>query len=195
VDARDNGVPADNVGGLPVPRMATLAARTAVQIATKVFGPLTTRASAMSRASDRRGFPRPDRHQLLWLVNLTRAALPVMRRQRSGHIITSSVGGRMGTPGLSAYQSAKWAVGGFTEVLAQEVAPLGIKIVSVEPGGMRTDWGEIARGQVPEILPDYMACQPARSLQCYFQVCGNLTGIPPSRCSAVVDPVRSFTAD
>jgi NAD(P)-dependent dehydrogenase (short-subunit alcohol dehydrogenase family) len=54
------------------------------------------------------------------VVNLTRAALPVMRRQRSGHIINiSSVGGRIGTSGLSAYQSAKWAVGGFTEVLAQ----------------------------------------------------------------------------
>ena len=46
----------------------------------------------------------------------------------------------MATPGLSAYQSAKWAVGGFSEVLAQEVAPLGIKVTVLEPGGMRTDW-------------------------------------------------------
>ncbi len=90
------------------------------------------------------------------VVNLTRAALPVMRQQRAGHIITiSSVGGRIGTPGLSAYQAAKWAVGGFTEVLAQEVAPLGIKVVAVEPGGMRTDWGDIAGSQIPELLPDY----------------------------------------
>jgi len=92
------------------------------------------------------------------VVNLTRAALPVMRRQRAGHIIQiSSVGGRMGTPGLSAYQSAKWAVGGFTEVLAREVAPLGIKLTAVEPGGMRTNWGEIARGAVPALWPDYEA--------------------------------------
>jgi NAD(P)-dependent dehydrogenase (short-subunit alcohol dehydrogenase family) len=90
------------------------------------------------------------------VVNLTRAALPIMRRQRSGHIINvSSVGGRIATPGLSAYQAAKWAVGGFTEVLAQEVAPLGIKVVSVEPGGIRTGWGEIARGHMPELLSDY----------------------------------------
>jgi NAD(P)-dependent dehydrogenase (short-subunit alcohol dehydrogenase family) len=90
------------------------------------------------------------------VVNLTRAALPTMRRQRSGHIINiSSVGGRIGTPGLSAYQSAKWAVGGFTEVLAQEAAPFGVKIVSVEPGGMRTRWGQIAGSQIPELLPDY----------------------------------------
>ncbi len=90
------------------------------------------------------------------VVNLTRAVLPIMRVQRSGHIINvSSVGGRMGVPGLSAYQSAKWAVGGFTEVVAQEVAAIGIKVVAVEPGGIRTGWGEIARGRMPELLPDY----------------------------------------
>src|SRR3984885_14858691 len=90
------------------------------------------------------------------VVYLTRAALPIMRQQRSGHIINiSSVGGRIGTPGLSAYQSAKWAVGGFTEVLAQEAAPFGVKVVSVEPGGMRTDWGQIAAAQIPEVWPDY----------------------------------------
>ena len=93
---------------------------------------------------------------LYGVVNLARAALPVMRGQRSGHIINiSSVGGRIATPGLSAYQSAKWAVGGFTEVLAQEVAPFGVKVVSVEPGGMRTEWGQIAASQIPELLPDY----------------------------------------
>src|SRR5271155_3287408 len=68
------------------------------------------------------------------VVNLTRAVLPIMRRQRGGHIINiSSVGGRIGTPGLSAYQAAKWAVGGFTEVLAQEGSAFGVKFVSVEP--------------------------------------------------------------
>ena len=90
------------------------------------------------------------------VVNLTRAVLPTMRAQRSGHIINiSSVGGRTGTPGLSAYQSAKWAVGGFTEVLAQEVTPLGIKVISLEPGGMRTDWADIAGSRLPELLSDY----------------------------------------
>ncbi len=65
---------------------------------------------------------------------------PVMHRQRDGHIIQiSSIGGRRGTPGLGAYQSAKWAVGGFSEVLAREVAPLGIRVTCVEPAGMRTD--------------------------------------------------------
>jgi NAD(P)-dependent dehydrogenase (short-subunit alcohol dehydrogenase family) len=79
-----------------------------------------------------------------------------MRRQRSGTIINiSSVGGRAGTPGLSAYQTAKWAVGGFTEVLAQELAPFGVKIISVAPGGMRTDWAAIATSVKQDVLPDY----------------------------------------
>jgi NAD(P)-dependent dehydrogenase (short-subunit alcohol dehydrogenase family) len=78
---------------------------------------------------------------LFGVVRLTRAALPVMRTQRAGRIIqVSSVGGRLATPGLAAYQSAKWAVGGFSSVLALEVAPLGIKVTVLEPGGMRTDW-------------------------------------------------------
>ncbi|MGC5311839.1 oxidoreductase [Micromonospora zamorensis] len=75
------------------------------------------------------------------VVNVTRAALPAMREQGSGRIIQiSSVGGRVGGPGLGAYQAAKWAVGGFSEVLAKEVAPFGIKVTIAEPGGMRTDW-------------------------------------------------------
>lgn len=75
------------------------------------------------------------------VVYMTKAVLPVMREQGSGHIFQiSSIGGRSGAPGLAAYQSAKWAIGGFSTVLAQEVAPLGIKLTVVEPGGMRTDW-------------------------------------------------------
>ena len=78
---------------------------------------------------------------LLGVVNVTKAALPVLREQGSGHIIQiSSLGGRIANPGLSAYQAAKFAVGGFSEALAQEVAPLGIKVTMLEPGGMRTDW-------------------------------------------------------
>jgi NAD(P)-dependent dehydrogenase (short-subunit alcohol dehydrogenase family)/predicted ester cyclase len=78
---------------------------------------------------------------LFGVVNVTKAALPILREQGGGYIITvSSVGGRVATPGLSAYQAAKWAVNGFTEVLATEVGPLGIKVTAIEPGGMRTEW-------------------------------------------------------
>jgi NAD(P)-dependent dehydrogenase (short-subunit alcohol dehydrogenase family) len=78
----------------------------------------------------------------LWgVIHVTRAALPILRKQRAGHIVQfSSVGGRIGSPGLGAYQTAKLAVEGFSEVLSKEVAPLGIKVILIEPGGFRTDW-------------------------------------------------------
>src|SRR5215475_4395901 len=90
------------------------------------------------------------------VVNLTRAALPIMRKQKNGCILQiSSVGGRLGLPGNTPYHAAKWAVGGFTESLAQEVAPFGVKVCALEPGGMRTNWGSRAHKDVPELLTDY----------------------------------------
>ncbi|WP_338692892.1 oxidoreductase [Streptomyces sp. Q6] len=76
------------------------------------------------------------------VVNVTRAALPVLRGRRAGTFVQfSSLGGRVGgTPGMGAYQSAKFAVEGFSEVLASEVAPFGVNVVIVEPGAFRTDW-------------------------------------------------------
>jgi NAD(P)-dependent dehydrogenase (short-subunit alcohol dehydrogenase family) len=92
---------------------------------------------------------------LFGVVNVTKAALPVLRAQGGGHIIqVSSIGGRLATPGLSAYQAAKWAVGGFSEVLAREVGPLGIKVTVLEPGGMRTDWAGSSM-RVPPISEPY----------------------------------------
>ena len=89
------------------------------------------------------------------VVNVTKAALPVMRKQRAGHIIQiSSIGGRGASPGLSAYQSAKWAVGGLSGVIAKEVAPFGVHVTTVEPGGMRTDWAGSSM-KVDDLAPDY----------------------------------------
>ena len=78
----------------------------------------------------------------LWgVINVTRAALPVLREQSCGHIIQiSSVGGRDTIPGLGPYQAAKWGVEGFSGVLQKEVAPLGIHVTLIEPGGVRTEW-------------------------------------------------------
>jgi NAD(P)-dependent dehydrogenase (short-subunit alcohol dehydrogenase family) len=90
------------------------------------------------------------------VVYMTRAALPIMRKQRSGCILQiSSVGGRLARPGSAGYHAAKWAVGGFTEALAQEVAPFGVKVCALEPGGMRTNWGMRANQDTPSLLPDY----------------------------------------
>jgi NAD(P)-dependent dehydrogenase (short-subunit alcohol dehydrogenase family) len=90
------------------------------------------------------------------VVYVTRAAVPFMRKQKSGCILQiSSVGGRVTRPGSTPYHAAKWAVGGFTESLAKEVAPFGVKVCALEPGGMRTNWGNRANQNTPELLPDY----------------------------------------
>src|ERR1700683_5260154 len=92
------------------------------------------------------------------VVYTTRAAVPVMRKQRSGYIFqVSSVGGRLGVPGNTPYHAAKWAVGGFSDSLATEVAPFGVKVCTLEPGGIRTNWARRAGQNAPELLPDYEA--------------------------------------
>jgi NAD(P)-dependent dehydrogenase (short-subunit alcohol dehydrogenase family) len=95
---------------------------------------------------------------LYGVVYTTRAAVPVMRKQKSGHIFqVSSVGGRLAVPGNTPYHAAKWAVGGFSDALAMEVAPFGVKICTLEPGGIRTNWQQRARQNVPDLLSDYEA--------------------------------------
>jgi NAD(P)-dependent dehydrogenase (short-subunit alcohol dehydrogenase family) len=75
------------------------------------------------------------------IVNVCRAVLPILRKQRSGHIMNvTSIGGRRARQGLSGYQTAKFAVEGFSEVLFHELKPVDVKMTIVEPGGFRTDW-------------------------------------------------------
>jgi NAD(P)-dependent dehydrogenase (short-subunit alcohol dehydrogenase family) len=89
------------------------------------------------------------------VVHVTKAVVPILREQGGGRIFqVSSIGDRFGTPGLSAYQSAKWAIVGFSTVLAQETAPFGIKVTVLEPGGMKTDWAGSSM-DIPEISEPY----------------------------------------
>jgi NAD(P)-dependent dehydrogenase (short-subunit alcohol dehydrogenase family) len=139
------------------------AARAAVQVAVDAFGSLDVVVNnagfALSAAIEEmteEDFRAQIETNLFGVVNVTRAALPVLHRQHSGHIIQfSSIGGRVGgTPGMGAYQTAKFAVEGFSEVLNAEVRPLGIKVTIIEPGGFRTDWGGSSMGTAP-VGPDY----------------------------------------
>jgi NAD(P)-dependent dehydrogenase (short-subunit alcohol dehydrogenase family) len=85
-------------------------------------------------------------------IEITRAVLPFMRKQRSGRILQiSSVGGRIGNAGLSMYQAAKFGLSGFTESLSKEVKPLGILVTCVEPGGFRTDWAGDSMSYAPKV--------------------------------------------
>jgi NAD(P)-dependent dehydrogenase (short-subunit alcohol dehydrogenase family) len=90
------------------------------------------------------------------VYNVSKAALPVVKRQRSGTIVQfSSIGGRVGgTAGLGSYQAAKFAVDGFTRVLATETAPFGIRYLTVEPSGFATDWAG-ASMEIQGIPADY----------------------------------------
>ena len=85
-------------------------------------------------------------------IEVTRVVLPYMRQQGSGHILqVSSIGGRMGNAGLTIYQAAKFGLSGFSEALAKEVAPLGIKVTAIEPGGFRTDWAGDSMSYAAEV--------------------------------------------
>jgi NAD(P)-dependent dehydrogenase (short-subunit alcohol dehydrogenase family) len=78
----------------------------------------------------------------LWI---TQAALPYLRAQRGGHIIqVSSIGGVTAFANLGIYHASKWALEGMSQALAQEVAPFGVRVTLVEPGGYATDWIDAA---------------------------------------------------
>ncbi|MFD5011968.1 oxidoreductase [Streptomyces chartreusis] len=130
---------------------------------------------------------------LYGVVNVTRAVLPVMRRQRSGHIVQiSSIGGRVGgTPGLGAYQTAKFAVEGFSEVLANEAAPFGVKVTIVEPGGIRTGWAEGAAEPSGPVTADYESTVGAWQRR-FAQYAGNEPGDPDRMAEAII---RAVDAD
>ena len=73
-------------------------------------------------------------------VAMTRAALPTLRAQKSGAVVNiSSLGGQLSFPGFSAYSASKFALEGFSEALADEMAPFGVKVLIVEPGAFRTN--------------------------------------------------------
>ncbi|WP_286918807.1 oxidoreductase [Pseudomonas sp. UBA6753] len=93
------------------------------------------------------------------LLNVTRAVLPHMRRQRSGHVINiSSLGGYQAYMGWGVYGSTKFAVEGISEAMHQELAPLGIKVTVVEPGFFRTDFlDDQSLVKTALELPDYAA--------------------------------------
>jgi NAD(P)-dependent dehydrogenase (short-subunit alcohol dehydrogenase family) len=121
---------------------------------------------------------------LFGLLNVTRAVLPLLREQRSGHILNvTSVGGQVSFPVFGMYHGTKYAIEGISESLAQEVAAFGIKVTIVEPGGFKTDFStrSLARAtRLPAYQPNYEALlkafegsvvgDPARAAQAMIQV-------------------------
>ena len=140
----------------------------------------------------------------LWV---TQAALPYLREQGSGHIIQiSSIGGICAFPGIGAYHASKWALEGFSQSLAAEVAPFGINVTLVEPGGFSTDWAGPSASHSTE-LPAYEAQHEASRNRPTAQNRGNPTGTrgaimkivdaetPPLRIFFGKTPLAMATAD
>jgi NAD(P)-dependent dehydrogenase (short-subunit alcohol dehydrogenase family) len=101
---------------------------------------------------------------LFGVLSVTQAALPILREQRSGHIVQiSTIGGILTFPSLGGYHASKWALEGMSEALAQEVAAFGINVTLVEPGGYATDWaGSSAAHAAPNPAYDHVREELAR---------------------------------
>lgn len=92
------------------------------------------------------------------LANVTKEVLPIMRKQRSGHVINiSSIGGLVAFPAVGFYNATKFAVTGYSEALAKETAHLGIKVTVVAPSGFRTDWAGRSANNSKIVIDDYAA--------------------------------------
>jgi NAD(P)-dependent dehydrogenase (short-subunit alcohol dehydrogenase family) len=124
------------------------------------------------------------------LSEMTRQLLPLMRAQRSGHIINiSSIGGLKSFPSLSYYHATKYAVDGFSEALFKEVDPLGIKVTIVAPGNFRTDWAGRSAKDSPVIIADYAPTAQATK-QWVRGISGKQTGDPALAAQAILQVVK-----
>jgi NAD(P)-dependent dehydrogenase (short-subunit alcohol dehydrogenase family) len=125
------------------------------------------------------------------LSRMTRTVLPIMRAQRSGHILNiSSIGGLRSFPTLAYYHATKYAVEGFSESLALEVAPLGIKVTIVEPSGFRTDWAGRSAAESKTRIADY-ATTAGKNLENLRDRSGKQPGDPVRAAAAIIAAVES----
>ncbi len=122
------------------------------------------------------------------VLNTLRATLPTLRAQRSGHVLNiGSVGGFATAPGVGLYGASKFALEGITEALHAELAPLGVHVTIVEPGGFRTDFLNASSMHTePATIPDYTAAAgPVREALAAHD--GRQPGDPAKAAKAVVD--------
>jgi len=127
------------------------------------------------------------------LFALTRAVLPIMRAQKSGHVINiTSVAGQIGFPGSGYYAASKHAVEGWSDALLAEVKPLGIEVTCVEPGPFRTDWAGRSLKQTPVAIADY-ADTAGKRLDGTREGSGTQAGDPVRAGEAIIAAAESET--
>jgi len=125
-------------------------------------------------------------------LNVTMAVLPHMRSARTGHVLNlSSLAGIMGIPGVSLYCAAKFAVEGLSESLAGELAPFGIKVTIVEPGGFRTDFSGRSLVMPAKVLPEYAGTPAANARAMMGKYAGHEPGDPVKVVHAIIAAVDS----
>lgn len=127
------------------------------------------------------------------LANVTQAVLPVMRAQRSGHILNiASIGGLVAYPAVGFYNATKFAVDGFSESLAKETAHLGIKVTIIAPGGFRTDWAGRSANDSHIVIDDYAPSAGANRAS-IRNASGKQPGDPVLAAKAMIEVVESAT--
>lgn len=125
------------------------------------------------------------------LMRVTRAFLPHFRHQRSGNIVNlSSIGGLIGSAGWGYYNASKFAVEGFSEALAGELAPLGVHVTIVEPGPFRTDFLGRSGVEARERIADYDATA-GKTRQYFHDQAGKQKGDPLRAVQAIIQAVES----
>jgi|EP01037_Dinobryon_pediforme_P008416 NAD(P)-dependent dehydrogenase (short-subunit alcohol dehydrogenase family) len=118
------------------------------------------------------------------LAGMTKAVLPTLRKQRSGHILNiASIGGLVGFPAVGFYNATKFAVDGYSDALSKELAPLGIKVTVVCPSGFRTDWAGRSANNSKIVIDDYKETAEVNK--------GNIRGYSGKQPG---DPVRAAKA-
>jgi len=125
------------------------------------------------------------------LIRVTRAVLPFLRKQRSGHILNlSSIGGLTGAPGWGYYNASKFAVEGFSEALAAEMAPLGVHVTIIEPGPFRTDFLGRSGVEAKQRIADYDATA-GKTREYFHGQAGKQRGDPVRAVHAMMEVVES----
>ena len=125
------------------------------------------------------------------LTKMIQETLPIMREQKSGHIVNiASIGGLVGFPAVGFYNATKFAVDGLSESLAKEIAPLGIKVTIVAPSGFRTDWAGRSAANSPIVIDDY-ATTAGKNKSDIRGYSGNQPGDPARAAQAIVKAVES----
>jgi NAD(P)-dependent dehydrogenase (short-subunit alcohol dehydrogenase family) len=202
---RDPEALQDLVGGRPQQALAlrldvtdAAAAREAVDAAVSRFGRVDVvvnnagygHIGAVEEVSDAELRQQLDTN-LLGVINVTRAVLPQMRRQRSGHLVQmSSLNGVEGLPGGAYYAASKFAVEGLSESLADEVAHLGIKVTIVEPGPHRTRFLDQRSAKSSEPIGDY-ADSVGQVREVLDRLDGHQPGDPERAARAIVQVVHA----